>query len=100
MSEKMMPPRIQIELPESVADGTYANMVIITHSPSEFIFDFIRGVPGVSKAKVQTRVIMTPFNAKQLLRALQENIEKFEVQFGEIKIDNTKSGKIGFSTDE
>lgn len=71
---------IQVELTEDVAQGTYANLAIIAHSSSEFIIDFIRIVPGVPKAKVKSRVILTPDNAKRLLYALQDNIKKFEQQ--------------------
>ncbi|MDR2145158.1 MAG: DUF3467 domain-containing protein [Tannerella sp.] len=70
--------QIQIELTEDVAQGTYSNLVVIAHSASEFIFDFIRLVPGIPKAKVKNRIIMTPDNAKRLLFALQENIQKYE----------------------
>lgn len=74
--------KININLPPDVADGTYANMALISHSPSEFILDFIRTVPGVPSPSVKSRIIMTPDNAKKLLRALQENMEKYESQFG------------------
>ena len=70
--------QIQIELSEEVAQGTFANLAIIAHSQSEFIIDFIRIVPGVSKAKVKSRIILTPDNAKRLLFALQDNIRKFD----------------------
>lgn len=71
---------IQIELTDEMAQGTYANLAIISHSSSEFILDFIRIVPGTPKAKVKSRVILSPDNAKRLLFALQDNIEKFENQ--------------------
>ena len=70
--------QIQIELTDEVAQGVYANLAVIAHSPSEFILDFIRIVPGTLKAKVQSRIILTPDNAKRLLSALQDNIRKFE----------------------
>ncbi|MDR1557166.1 MAG: DUF3467 domain-containing protein [Tannerellaceae bacterium] len=73
---------IQIELSEEMAQGTYANLAIIAHSSSEFIIDFVRIVPGIPKAQVKSRVILTPDNAKRLLYALQENIQKFEEQGG------------------
>ena len=76
--------QIQIELSEEIAQGVYANLAVIAHSTSEFIIDFIRIVPGASKAKVQSRIILTPDNAKRLSLALQDNIRKFE--------DMTKSG--------
>ncbi len=97
MNEKMMPTKLQIELPESIAEGVYSNLVIIVHSNSEFIFDFVRMVPGIAKAKVQSRVIMTPVNAKSMLKSLSENIEKYEQTFGEIKlVDNKNEKLIGF----
>lgn len=71
---------IQVELSEEIAQGTYANLAIISHSSSEFILDFIRVVPGAPKAKVKSRVILTPDNAKRLLMALEDNIKKFEDQ--------------------
>jgi hypothetical protein len=79
---------IQVELAEDVAQGTYANLAIITHSSSEFILDFVRMVPGVSKAKVKSRIILTPDNAKRLLFALQDNIKKFEEQGGKVPFNN------------
>ena len=75
---------IQIELPADL-EAIYANFALITHSPSEVIFDLARVLPNVPKAKVYARVIMTPMNAKLLLRALGENLGKFEEKFGEIK---------------
>lgn len=77
--------KINIELPEDVADGVYSNLAIITHSHSEFIVDFVNIMPGVPKAKVKTRIILTPQHAKRLMKALKENINKFELNFGEIK---------------
>lgn len=76
--------QIDIELSEKVADGTYSNLAIITHSHSEFIIDFIRMMPGVPKAKVKSRIILTPSHAKRLLLALNDNIDKFEQSFGTI----------------
>jgi hypothetical protein len=86
MENNQQPNEIQVELSEEVAQGTYANLAVIAHSASEFILDFIRVVPGVPKAQVQSRVILTPDNAKRLLYALQDNIHKFEEQ--------TRSGKV------
>ncbi len=71
---------IQVELSDDVAQGTYSSLAVISHSASEFILDFIRIVPGAPKAKVKSRIIMTPDNAKRLLFALQDNIKKFEDQ--------------------
>jgi hypothetical protein len=79
------PQPISIELTENIAEGTYSNLAVITHSTSEFVLDFIRVMPNVPKAKVQSRIIMTPQHAKRLMKALQENITKFEVQNGVIK---------------
>ena len=72
------PQPISIELSENIAEGTYSNLAVITHSTSEFVLDFIRVMPNVPKAKVQSRIIMTPQHAKRLMKALQENISKFE----------------------
>jgi uncharacterized protein (DUF1778 family) len=70
--------QLNIELSEEIAEGIYSNLAIITHSSSEFVFDFIRVMPGVPKAKVKSRIILTPEHAKRLLSALEDNIEKFE----------------------
>ncbi|GAB6279653.1 MAG TPA: DUF3467 domain-containing protein [Bacteroidales bacterium] len=94
MEPKKNPPnQIQVDLPEDIANGIYTNLAIITHSDSEFLIDFLSALPGVPKAKVKSRVIMTPLNAKRLLRALKDNISKFEQSHGEI-IDG--SGSEGF----
>ena len=79
--------QLQIELKEDVAEGTYANLAIIAHSSSEFVVDFVRMMPGQKSANVQSRIIMTPENTKKLLFALQENIAKYEKQFGTIKLN-------------
>lgn len=76
--------QIDIELSEEVAEGVYSNLAIITHSNSEFVLDFIRMMPGVPKAKVKSRIILTPQHAKRLLGALQDNIVRYEGNFGEI----------------
>ncbi len=70
--------QINIELSEEVAEGTYANLAVITHSNSEFILDFIRIMPGVPKARVKSRVVMTPMHAKRLMHALHDNVQKYE----------------------
>lgn len=80
--------QIQIELNEEVAQGTYSNLAIISHSSSEFVLDFIRIVPGIAKAKVKSRIILTPEHAKRLLTALKDNIDKFENQNGTIHLAN------------
>jgi hypothetical protein len=71
--------QINIELSEEIAEGTYANLAIITHSSSEFVLDFIRVMPGVPKAKVKSRIILTPEHAKRLLTALEDNIENLKL---------------------
>lgn len=78
--------QLQIELKEDIAEGTYANLAIIAHSTSEFVIDFVRMMPGVTKAKVKSRIVMTPEHAKRLLMALQDNVMRYESQFGEIRM--------------
>ena len=77
--------QINIELSEEIAEGVYANLAMIAHSNSEFVIDFIRLMPGVPKAKVKSRIVITPEHAKRLLYALKDNIEKYEETFGAIK---------------
>ena len=77
-------PHLNIELTEEVAEGTYSNLVMIAHSPEEFILDFIRVMPGVPKARVKSRIVVTPQHAKRLLAALEENISRYEASFGAI----------------
>lgn len=76
---------LNIELSEEMAEGKYSNLAVITHSPAEFIVDFIRMMPGVPKAKVVSRIVLTPQHAKRLQRALADNIQKFESQHGKIQ---------------
>ncbi len=88
MSEQNQNPnqnQLNIELSEEVADGHYSNLAIITHSNSEFVIDFIKVMPGVPKAKVKTRVVLTPQHAKRLMEALADNIGKYEETHGKIK---------------
>ncbi|MDR2086654.1 MAG: DUF3467 domain-containing protein [Dysgonamonadaceae bacterium] len=89
MDNKQQQNNIQIELNEEVAQGIYSNLAIIAHSSSEFVVDFVRLLPGVPKAKVQSRIILTPEHAKRLMIALIDNIKKYEVQYGEIKLPQT-----------
>jgi hypothetical protein len=77
--------QINIELKEEIAQGTYSNLAIITHSSSEFVIDFVRIMPGMPKANVQSRIILTPEHAKRLLLALKDNISKYEAVHGPIK---------------
>ena len=82
----MEPKKIDIEIKPEVAQGRYANLAIITHSSSEFILDFVQNMPGLPKMQVGSRIIMTPEHAKRLLGALNDNIRKYESQFGEIRL--------------
>ena len=77
--------QLNIELSEDIAEGIYSNLAIITHSSSEFVVDFIKMMPGVPKAKVKSRVILTPQHAKRLMKALKDNIVKYEQSHGAIK---------------
>lgn len=85
--QKSLEKQINIELPEDVADGVYSNLAIITHSNSEFVVDFIRIMPGAPRAKVKSRIILTPQHAKRLVKALEDNIAKYESIHGKIKLD-------------
>ena len=85
MDEQKNKGKINIELKEDVAQGIYSNLAIITHSTSEFVVDFVRVMPGVPKAEVKSRIILTPEHAKRLMMALQDNIAKFEAVHGKIK---------------
>jgi hypothetical protein len=80
--------QINIELSEEIAEGIYSNLAMIAHSNSEFVIDFIRLMPGVPKAKVKSRIVITPEHAKRLLSALKDNIQKYEATFGSIKQTN------------
>lgn len=85
MEDKKTPPNsLNIDLPEEIAEGTYSNLAIISHSHSEFVLDFIRLMPNVPKAKVKSRIILTPSHAKRLLKALADNVKKYEGQHGVI----------------
>ncbi|MBK7092263.1 MAG: DUF3467 domain-containing protein [bacterium] len=93
--------QIQLELREAEAEGIYSNLVMIGHSPSEIILDFARFLPGTPKARVFARVIMTPQNAKSVLKTLEDNLKKYEEKFGEIKIQGDVDQKnIGFARPE
>jgi hypothetical protein len=98
-SAKPQQRQIKIELPPDL-EATYANFVLITHSPSEMILDFARVLPNVPKAKVYSRMVMTPMNAKLLYKALGDNLTKFEEKYGEIKAPDrgfqSPSERMGF----
>jgi hypothetical protein len=97
---QQQPMQINIELDEKTAEGTYSNFVIINHSPAEFIIDFTTILPGIQKAKVHSRVVMTPQHTKSLLVALQDNITKFEANFGAIKSASMPNQQMGFRVDD
>jgi hypothetical protein len=92
MSDPIQQQQINIELGEKEAEGIYSNLAIITHSPAEFVIDFTRVLPGTPRAKVLSRIVMTPQHTKMLLNALKDNTEKFEKKFGEIKIAGEVAG--------
>jgi hypothetical protein len=92
MSDQIQQQQINIELGEKEAEGIYSNLAIITHSPAEFVIDFTRVLPGIPKAKVLARIVMTPQHTKMLLNALKDNTEKYEKKFGEIKIAGEVAG--------
>ncbi len=79
---------INIELDANISEGVYANLAVITHSDAEFVVDFIKMMPGAPKAKVKSRIILSPMHAKRLLHALKDNIDKFESQHGKIVVKN------------
>ena len=86
MEQKKKQHQIKIELDDQVGQGEYVNFAIVTHSPAEFVMDYIRVLPGMRKSKVKSRIIMAPIHAKTLMLALQDNIKKYENKFGDIKI--------------
>lgn len=85
MADPLKENKVNIELSDEVAEGIYSNLAVITHSHAEFVVDFVKMMPGVPKAKVKSRIILTPEHAKRLYKALAENIKKFEAQNGPIK---------------
>lgn len=84
--------QINIELDEKISSGEYANFVVVTHSPAEFVMDFTRILPGLPKAKVHSRIIMAPQHVKAFLGALNDNIKKFESKHGEIIMPKRNEG--------
>lgn len=79
------PNQINIELDENIAQGIYSNLAIINHSQSEFVLDFVSVMPGVPKSKVKSRIVLTPQHTKRLLKAIADNVQRFESMHGEIK---------------
>lgn len=92
MEEQNIENQLNIELSEEIAEGIYSNLAVITHSNTEFVLDFIRVMPGVPKARVKSRIVLTPEHAKRFMIALEENIEKFEAINGRIKITADQAG--------
>ena len=79
------PAQINIEISEEVSEGEYANLAIITHSHAEFVIDFVNVMPGTPKSKVKSRIILTPFHAKRFMKAMVDNVKKFEAANGTIQ---------------
>ncbi len=97
MTEQQSPEQqLNIELSEEMADGQYANLAIITHSFAEFVIDFVNVMPNVPKAKVKSRIVMTPQHAKKLMRALIDNVKRFEAQNGVIKDQEAATAPFNF----
>ncbi len=94
--QKQQPGQINIELDEKTAEGTYSNLAIINHSSSEFVVDFVAMMPGAPKAKVKSRIVLTPQHAKRLLKALGENINRFENAHGTISDTEQPSIPLSF----
>jgi hypothetical protein len=102
MNEPQQPLQINIEVDDKTAEGVYSNFAIINHSPAEFILDFTTLLPGMQRAKVHSRIIMTPQHAKSLLVALQDNIAKYEGAFGTIKFSDVQANPapMGFRVED
>ena len=99
MEKKPQQKQIQIELDPKAAEGIYSNFVLTGNTPSEFILDFARMLPGFKKAKVLSRIIMTPQSAKSLLTVLNRTVAQYEQNFGEITIKGAKGNPpIGFQS--
>jgi uncharacterized protein YpuA (DUF1002 family) len=90
--------QLNIELSEETADGIYSNLAVITHSNQEFVLDFIKVMPGIAKAKVKARIVLTPQHAKRFLRALSDNLTKFESMYGEITESEPMNIPMNFGT--
>ncbi len=102
MSNQNQPQKqLNIKIDEKVGEGTYANFFVITNSPSEFIVDCGRILPGLPGARIYSRIVTTPNHAKQLLQLLEKNIQSYEKQFGEIKVQGQGENKaVGFKTNQ
>ncbi|HLT94637.1 MAG TPA: DUF3467 domain-containing protein [Membranihabitans sp.] len=97
MADKKDPTQLNIEISEEIADGIYSNLAIISHSNQEFVLDFVRMMPNLPKAKVKSRIILSPSHAKRLMRALEDNIRKFEDQHGPIQEGGVPMPPISFN---
>lgn len=98
MAESKKPQnQINIEMPEEIAEGIYSNLAIISHSQSEFVIDFVRLLPNVPKAKVKSRIVITPHHAKRFLKALADNVNKYEKQHGPIQKTNDPPFPMNFT---
>jgi hypothetical protein len=91
-NQNQNPNQLNIELSEEIAEGIYSNLAIITHSSSEFVIDFVKIMPGVPKARVKSRIVLTPQHAKRLMNALKDNLQKFEQAHGTIKDTDGPAG--------
>jgi hypothetical protein len=99
-AQNQLPPQFQVEVGEKEAEGIYSNIAFIAHSPSEVILDFARALPGLPKARVHARIIMTPQHAKSLLGALEQNLKNYEAEFGVIKLpgEQAQAKGLGFKS--
>ena len=97
MEENIKKKQLKIEIDESVGQGEYVNFAIVTHSAAEFVLDFIRILPGLNKSKVRSRIVISPMHAKTFLKALGDNIDKYEKKFGEIKVIKNKQAVPNFN---
>ncbi|WP_236973889.1 DUF3467 domain-containing protein [Membranihabitans maritimus] len=97
MDEKKSQNQMNIEISEEIADGIYSNLAIISHSNQEFVVDFVRMMPNVPKAKVKSRIILSPQHAKRLMKALEDNLNKYEAQHGVINEGGTNMPPMNFN---
>ncbi len=98
MNDSNQQGQINIELDEKIAEGIYSNLAIINHSPSEFVVDFVCIMPGTPKSKVKSRIVLTPQHAKRLVKALAENVHRFELAHGEIQDSEQPPIPLNFGT--
>lgn len=96
MEDQNQEHQLNIELSEEIAEGIYSNLAIITHSQTEFVLDFIKIMPGVPKAKVKSRIVLTPQHAKRLMKALADNVQRYEQMHGKIKDIETNALPLNF----